>query len=327
MKTSIIASLFGGRGANYLKITLAVLRRRKFFTFISLFGICFTLTILVVVTAFIDHLLAAGYPETERERSMYALMLEERDTKNQGASSGPMSFWFINKYIKSLKTPEKVALTSMIASSNTYINNQKIRVFFKYTDGAFWEIHQFKFVEGKAFTQKDIDNNEFVVVINEDLRDKYFGKGIACVGKSFEMDSQTFRVIGVVKGVPITRIYTSADVYLPYNTTKKDLKSTQHRGDYIAIVLAKNQTDMPLIQAEYNEVARRIKPQQSGTFKPDVLKTSIDGYLESFLRGIFRDNENATRYVYGFLVLFALLFMSLPAINLVNINMSRIMER
>ena len=41
---------------NYFKIAIAVLKRRKFFTFISLFGISFTLTILIIVAAFFDHL-------------------------------------------------------------------------------------------------------------------------------------------------------------------------------------------------------------------------------------------------------------------------------
>jgi len=124
---------------NYLKITFAVLQRRKFFTFISLFGISFTLTILVIVTAFIDHLIAAGYPEVNREKSLYSMTLEERDTKNQGSRMGPMSFWFINRYIKTLKNPEKVSLTSMVSTSNTYINNQKIRPKKTLTTMSLWQ--------------------------------------------------------------------------------------------------------------------------------------------------------------------------------------------
>jgi len=130
-----------------------------------------------------------------------------------------------------------------------------------------------------------------------------------------------------VKGVPITRPHSSAEVYLPYNTTKKNLKEPAHNGDFAAIILAKNQEDLPKIQAEFDEAARRIKPSQTPNFKPDILRVSIDTYLESFLRGLFRQDPNATQYLYGFLGLFALLFMSLPAINLVNINMSRIIER
>jgi len=37
---------------NYFKIAIAVLKRRKFFTFISLFGISFTLTVLMVLTLY-----------------------------------------------------------------------------------------------------------------------------------------------------------------------------------------------------------------------------------------------------------------------------------
>ncbi len=55
---------------NYFKIAIAVLRRRKFFTFISLFGISFTLTILMVLTAFIDKVVGDNYPDKKRDRSL-----------------------------------------------------------------------------------------------------------------------------------------------------------------------------------------------------------------------------------------------------------------
>jgi putative ABC transport system permease protein len=40
---------------SYLKLAWKVLLRRKFFTFISLFGIAFTLVVLLLVTALLDH--------------------------------------------------------------------------------------------------------------------------------------------------------------------------------------------------------------------------------------------------------------------------------
>ncbi|MEJ7684852.1 MAG: hypothetical protein WKG06_44800 [Segetibacter sp.] len=68
---------------NYFKIAIAVLKRRKFFTFISLFGISFTLTILIVLTAFVDNLVSATYPEVNRDRSLYITTLVQKDTKHQ----------------------------------------------------------------------------------------------------------------------------------------------------------------------------------------------------------------------------------------------------
>ena len=43
---------------NYLKVAWKVLLRRKFFTFISLFGISFTLLVLMVTTSVLDHVFA-----------------------------------------------------------------------------------------------------------------------------------------------------------------------------------------------------------------------------------------------------------------------------
>ena len=55
--------------ANYLKMAWKVLRRRKFFTFVSLFGIGFTLTTLMVVVALVDHVLAPSYPEVSTDNA------------------------------------------------------------------------------------------------------------------------------------------------------------------------------------------------------------------------------------------------------------------
>ncbi len=314
---------------NYLKITLAVMQRRKFFTFISLFGISITLTILIALTAFYEHMFSGKYPEVNRDRSLFSMMLEESDTTNGGTRRGPMSLYFINSYVKTLKTPEKIGFASSPNTINTYGNGKKMKLFFKYTDPVFWEIMAFEFLEGQAFTQKQIDNNEAVAVINDNTRDDYFGKGIQAVGKTIDIDGQNLRVIGVLRGCPITRVMVAADVYMPYHLQKRDPSSTSFNGSYQAIVLAKNEHDIPLIQAEYKDVVSRIPIQQYGDFKPHVLKANLFPYFESVMEsGIMRsDDGSAQKRFYLFSTIFALLFMSLPAINLVNINISRILER
>ena len=47
---------------SYLKLAWKVLWRRKFFTAISLFGICLTLVVLMVATAVLDHIFAPLAP-------------------------------------------------------------------------------------------------------------------------------------------------------------------------------------------------------------------------------------------------------------------------
>ena len=315
---------------NYLKITFVVLKRRKFFTFISLFGISLTLTILVVATAFVDHLIASGYPEVNRDNSLYVWNLKEKDTKNGGSSSGPISFWFINTYIRTLKTPAKVAAVSMFNNINIYVNNHKLKVIYRYTDANFWDITSFEFLEGKNYTAQNIANNDYVVVINDYVRDEYVGKGQPAVGKMIEIDNINYRIIGVVKGCPITRLHVSSDIYFPYNTSKADLKKVNLRGDYAAIILPDNLADLSKVQAEFSEVASKITPTKTGDkwFQPDKLTVMADTYFISFTRELKGDGENSgAGFFLTILFGIAFLFMSLPAMNLVNINMSRIMER
>ena len=54
----------------YLKLAWKVLGRRKFFTFVSLFGVGFTLMVLVVAVAMADHVLGVEAPEVHQARSL-----------------------------------------------------------------------------------------------------------------------------------------------------------------------------------------------------------------------------------------------------------------
>lgn len=160
---------------NYFKIAIAVLKRRKFFTFISLFGISFTLTILIVLTAFIDNVLSANYPEVNRGRSLYINFIQQKNLKYFSTQNGPASYYYMDRYVSTLKTPEKVAISSLFVPVNTYVNNKKLVINLKYTNEDWWNVLHFNFIEGKPYTQQQIDNGERVVVISEDLKKDYFG--------------------------------------------------------------------------------------------------------------------------------------------------------
>lgn len=314
---------------NYLKITFAVLKRRKFFTFISLFGISFTLLVLVVITAFLDHLISSGYPEVNRERSLYIEKMMQEDTTKQGMRSGPVSLYFIQNYASKLTTPEKIGFGSYPNTINAYANQNKIKLLFKHTDANFWDITSFEFLEGKPYTQQNILNNDYVVVINDDTRDKYFGKGVSAVGKSIEIDNVNYRIIGVVRGCPITRIYVASDVYLPYTTAKRDQTKKDLNGSYLVFLLAKSPADFPKIKAEYQSIMKKVPIiSEDKWFTPNKIASTADTYLGSFLSQFTHsDGDTKKHYIYLAIFGFAFLFMSLPAINLVNVNISRIMER
>ena len=76
----------------------------------------------------------------------------------------------------------------------------------KYTNEDYWDVMEFKFLEGKPYTKQQIDNGEHVAVISEDMKKQYFGDVPSVVGKYIEADNVQYRVIGVVKSVPITML-------------------------------------------------------------------------------------------------------------------------
>lgn len=310
---------------NYFKIAIAVLKRRKFFTFISLFGISFTLTILIVLTAFVDNVVSANYPEVNRDRSLYITTLQQRDTKHFGQKTSPASFYYLNHYVSTLKTPAKVAIASFFNPTNTYVNNKKLVINLKYTNDAFWDVMQFTFIEGKSYSLQQINNAEKVAVISEDTKKEYFGDVPGVVGKYIEVDNVQYRVAGVVKSVPVIMPLSYADVYVPYTVSKADYKHRELSGNYTAILMADSKSDLPKIAAEYAGVVSKIKPDDGF----DKFITTAAPYLASFLSSTpLGDPETGKVGKLTFIIsIFVLLFMLLPTLNLVNINISRIMER
>ncbi|NEU07631.1 FtsX-like permease family protein [Flavihumibacter sp. R14] len=306
---------------NYFKIAIAVLKRRKFFTFISLFGISFTLTILMVATAYIDKLVNDPYPDAKRDRSLYVNKLEQK--MKDGRQSGPLSFYFLDHYAGSLKIPAKVAISSMSRATNTYVNNKKIVINYKYVNSDYWDVLEYDFVEGKPFSKQQIANGEHVTVISEDTKKEYFGETGSVVGKYIEADNVKYRINGVVKNVPVTAYQFFADIYLPYTVSKTDYKDKAYHGEYIAILLAKNEADVPAMRKEYEQMISKVPLPNKDITK---MYSHANSYLVSYVN-VGSEDTSGIAYVITAIGLFALLVMLLPTLNLVNINITRIMER
>lgn len=311
---------------NYFKIAIAVLRRRKFFTFISLFGISFTLTILMVLTAMVDHLISPNYRDVNRDRSLYITRNTLAASKGGFTQSGPPSFYFFDHYVSTLKTPEKMALVSTFTGSNTYVNNKKLAINLSYTNQPFWEVLAFKFLEGKPYDKQQIERGDKVAVISEDIKNGYFGEGTLVVGKYIEADNVQYRVVGVIQSVPITMPFIYADMYLPYTASKINIHDKSLSGNFTGILLAKSKGDLQKIKDEYNRIVAKV-PLNSKEY--DRLYSFADSYFENLTRGMFGGHKDYNGKGIFFLVvaIFLFIFMLLPTLNLVNINISRIMER
>lgn len=309
---------------NYLTIAFRVLLRRKFFTFVSLFAISFTLVVLMVVTALLDSSFGAQPPETKLDRTIGIFGAQLRGP--QSRVTGLAGYKLLDTCARGLPGVELESFFTSFATVTLYKNDEPVKLSMKRTDGAYWKILEFTYLEGGPLTDDDERNANMVAVINATTRKKLFGSEEA-VGKSVLIDGQTFRVIGVVADVPISRVVPFADVWVPISTAKSDTYKKEVVGDMMGMLLARDAADFPMIKSEYESRVRALQPDDPKTF--DEIRSSAGTAFEFTANQIFGDGVDggSPAQLMAVLLIGMGLFMVLPAVNLINLNEGRIMER
>jgi putative ABC transport system permease protein len=314
---------------NYLKVALKVLGRRKFFTFISLFGISITLLVLLVATAMLDYVFAARTPEVHADRMLGVYDLSMEGDGNIWGS--PPGYAFLERTVRPLEKLPNVERVSYVTGGMTvasYLNGRKIESTLRRTDGDFWRVLGFDFLEGGPFTVADNENGRHVAVINETTRKRFFD-GRPAVGRTIEADGQRFRVVGVVRDVPVLRYGSSADLWVPVTSAKTSAYKQEWMGNFYALILARSRADLPAIKAEFQSRLREAEKQLPDPKNYKTLVTGADTLFEGAARLFIpaRATVNPANRLRAVLLVFMLGFMLLPTINLVNINLSRILDR
>ncbi len=302
---------------NYLKVAFKVLLRRRFFTFISLFGIALTLIVLVVAVALWDHVFGPHSPETRPDRVLTVYFV--RATGPAGNSTGPAGYAFHDRYVRTLASPERVSVHSIFLPSVSYRNGAKIKSWVKNVDAEFWRVFQFHFLEGGPFTPEDDRNGNRVAVINETTSRRFFG-GAGAIGQVIDLDRQSYRIVGVVSDIPMLRFTTFADAWTPSSSRKsQQFKQEFENGMYFSTILARSAADLPKIREEFAGMLTRVEFPDPKRFN------KIEGQPKTLLEAV--SDELTGGWLRTVVLVAIVLFLCLPTINLVNINVSRIRER
>jgi putative ABC transport system permease protein len=311
---------------NYVRIAVAVLLRRKFLTLVNLFGTVLTLTVLVVAAAVLESMLHPAGAESAQEHILVVDRLCMKGISASGCSHPGRKFF--TQYIETLKTPDKTSYATVAVPAVSYVDGRKITPQVRGTDSAYWEILSFNVRAGRTIAADDVSAGRRVAVINEATAEAFFPAG-APLGKRIRLDAQTFEVIGVVANEPSTSDLAYADVWVPYPTSETPDYEGQWGADAVILLFVKNANARPAVQAELR------KRLQSFVYTPDPdrynsaaapAKTGVERTAGSVLGDPWAEANSAPRFV-ALTVLFAFLFMLLPAINMANINIGRILER
>jgi putative ABC transport system permease protein len=311
---------------HYLLLSLKVLRRRKFFTAISIFGISFTLMVLMVATAMLDHAFGPGEPEAKGDRIL--VVGNATATGTRMFINGSPGYRLLDRYARGLPGVERISFTTGDADSRMplFVDGRKLEPVVKKTDAEFWQVYDFEFVEGRPYTQAEFDGGRHVAVLNHSTRSEVFGSG-AAIGRQVEFGGNRFEVIGVVNDVSIFRIEPFSDIWVPYTTEASTAYQTLLLGGWNGIALARDAAGKQQLREEFNSRMTRAELPEGA----DRLVAPFETRFERFARNApfsnTADPESQAWRLALFLGFVGVLFTVIPIVNLVNLNVSRILER
>jgi putative ABC transport system permease protein len=310
---------------NYIKIAFKVLMRRKFFTFVSLFGITCTLVVLFVATTAVDHIYNPARSGTDFERCLFVESIELKGESYHIISSP--SYDFLNRYVKSMVTPEMVSIHSGTSTVISYVGNRKLELQLKYTDAAFWKILDFDFIYGTYYDSASVENAEHVAVITERTKKAVFGDR-SPIGEYLETTSGNYQIIGVIAHEDIPAHNANGDIFAPITLSQSAMNIKRPFSNCSAYILARNRSDFGSIKNEFATKMKFAEKEiaEDGDFTE--LKCAALSQAE-IAAGSITENTlggNSMLMLAGIIGLM-ILFMLFPAINLINLNVSRIIER
>ena len=337
---------------NYLKVAFKVFWRHKFFTGVNLFGICFTLVVLMVAAAIFDQEAGPVPPEVHSDRTLYLpwLLVQtiwqvSSDSSGSGGGHGDgfrsnfgMSYAFLDRLVRPLETAQKVTVFSGPAYRGLYGGAEEGYVEVRMTDAEYWEVFRFDFRQGRPYTAEEAESGDMAAVISAGFGRRFFGSEEA-VGRSVPVDGRNYRVVGVV--VPGMTRRTRADVWVPATTgPPEEWRVYKLQGRFQAAVLAPKPADIERVRAEFATALEQAEPplhdddHRSYRILPTPLFTKFEEWILEEEMHEYAQRELGPNLVAALVLKqmliwggYILLFMLLPALHLVNLNIGRIEER
>jgi putative ABC transport system permease protein len=200
-----------------------------------------------------------------------------------------------------------------------------VEVMARRVDAEYWKILDFTVLDGRLPSSEDVAQGRFLAVLNQSTAKKLFGEARA-VGQSIDVGGQNFKVVGVVRDE--MHVNAFSDLWVPVSTDPSSDYRSQMWGEYTALFLARSKADIPAIQAEVARLATTVKFDDPKEFNQAFFWA--DGKLDFFARQLLGTHKQQDSGAWLLLLVIGtlmLLFMALPALNLINLNTGRILER
>lgn len=329
-------------------MAFAVMKRRKLITALNLLGISFTLAFITVIYALYDLQFGPVYPLIDSNKIVFYHGLTAKLSYEQ--NEFPISLCNDYETYKRLQRElESVEHFSFYRKSEFgfFHDGKYMTLSNTYTDAGYWDMMDFKIIEGRLFSHDDVENRNNVAVISSYTASILYPEGNA-IGNNIKIEKNSFIVIGIVEDVGMKSL-SFADVWVPITS----IQGFQNKftGDIIFYLHDKARPENVSIEISnwYKKNKEEILAQigSTGPYKvipPDdeinLISFGESGYLETIITLISPDVRNipSSNIINSYddrellkinvlLVVIIILFLLIPVINMVNLNSSQIGDR
>lgn len=311
---------------NYIKQIWYELRHQPMVTVTTILGTAFAIFLIMAVfmTSSIDTIPVS--PESNRPRMLTGKYFNLSNGNNN--SSGGLSYNTAKKLYWNLEGIEKISFANNDPDNvDVSVNDGDcISLLEKKVDDAFWEIFDFKFIEGKPFDKATIDARLKNVILTESAAIKLFGN-TDIIGKEIKLNYIPYVVYGVITDSSPLMPESFAKIFTPYAPEEPDNTwMEEYGGDTrVYMLMAKGIDDNHIrkqVIARYATLNSTLKKEGKEAIYHQSPYTAETTNLDF---GSNTDPDPETPRKIRYAVYFLLLL--LPAINLNSMTRSRLRRR
>ena len=321
----------------HLRQAWTMMKQQRLFIGIYIAGTALSIAMAMTIFVILYIKLGPLYPEEQRNRLLIFSEIIECNENGSGRIDYPKL-----KCIEQLKQESKLLKKAGVREEGLYSTLEQIceissdnstTTIFElpaYVDCGYWQLFNFRFVQGRPFTKEE--EHSPVAVITASLAKKLFAT-TKVVGRHIYIDTDSYSIVGVVEDqrTCLTNTPSAGNIFVSihharyfdedkfYNIDANEIISGGHTCMYALAETAK-QSDS--IKKEVEEIYKRIL-QQNGATK-NKIEINIYEYWQKAM-DVKHDSNLFTAILEYIYLLLA--FLLIPALNLCGLISTRMNSR
>ncbi len=313
---------------NYFKTAVRSIRRNKLFSGINLFGLGISMTVCLLMIAYIAELLSYDSFHTKRDRIYRINNTYESITGSFDSKFASTSILTGNKMREEVSGLEEVVIIRKNFSDDLRKGDNAISIGGYYTENEFWKIFSFRLIHGDA---ENLLSSQESLVLSQTAAQKLFGDENP-VGQIIEGSKGNYTITGVFEDVP-TNSHMRFEALAPLSKIlAKHAQEDDHEflgwrnmwSNYVYFLLPEN-GNIQSIQESLNKIAE-VENTQSDRYN---ITLSVEN-MNDFVPGEDKSNEIGPNFGWKIVYLLSgltLIVMISACFNYTNLSIARSLRR